>query len=439
MATTREASQLLTIPGEIPQFLPRRSSRIAALQARKAELEAASMRGEPSQSCSSHLELDPGPNLACSKCEGALCNNCSLAIDDCVKKLDELHVGVYHALKLTENGCKKEIRNILRENKKWTHATMGDQNIPESFLRGPALNATLRKLDFEHTSPPIPLYKGHFAAIVDNFMTEAECKELIRLAEESTRTQLPDSTLSPPVWEQAMVNAGGGKQVMSIDSRKSGRVILDSPDLADRILKRIMPFMRECELDRIQGQPKVTGFGPVRRGEVLRLSRLNERLRFLRYEGGDYFRPHWDGCFVTPDGLEKSLYTIQMYLNGDGEQDMEELKPHIEQAEKSNWIFAKDWQTELARLEAESEVEPENTHLTDQSCTSAVESSRKTGALLGGSTSFMAEINSRELLRIFPKTGSILIFQQRNMLHGGDDVFRGVKYTLRTDVMYATE
>jgi hypothetical protein len=34
-------------------------------------------------------------------------------------------------------------------------------------------------------------------------------------------------------------------------------------------------------------------------------------------------------CYVTPDGLEKSLYTIQLYLNGDGEQDMEELQPHI--------------------------------------------------------------------------------------------------------------
>lgn len=264
-------------------------------------------------------------------------------------------------------------------------------------------------------------------------MTEAECKELLRLAEESTRTQLPDSALSPPVWEQAMVNAGGGKQVMSIDTRKSGRVILDSPDLADRILERMMPFMRECEIDRLESKPLVTGLGPAKRGEVLRLSRLNERLRFLRYEGGDYFRPHWDGCFVTPDGLEKSLYTIHLYLNGEGEQDMEELQPHIEEAEKTNALFdfGQRWKLDLQ----DAEVESEEAQVGD----AAAESLGQTETLLGGATSFMAGMNSRESIRIFPKTGSVLIFQQRNLFHGGDDVFKGVKYTVRTDVMYATE
>lgn len=314
---------------------------------------------------------------------------------------------------------------------------MAGQNIPEDFLRGPAPNATLNILDFERTSPPIAQYKGHFAAIVDNFMTEAECKELIRLAEDSTRTQLPDSTLSPPVWEQAMINAGGGKQVMAIDTRKSGRVILDSPDLADRILERMMPFMRECEIDRLQGKPLVTGLGPAKRGEVLRLSRLNERLRFLRYEGGDYFRPHWDGCFVTPDGLERSLYTIHLYLNGEGEQDMEELQPHVERAEKANPLFAFDhrWDIDLQDAEAESD----EAQVGDRSSTAAAGSLGQTETLLGGATSFMAGMNSRESIRIFPKTGSVLIFQQRNLFHGGDDVFRGVKYTVRTDVMYTTE
>jgi hypothetical protein len=302
---------------------------------------------------------------------------------------------------------------------------MAHQEVPEDFLRGPGPNPTLHKLDFEHTSPPIPAYKDHFAAIVENFMTEAECKELIRLAEESTRTQLPDSTLSPPVWERAMINAGGGRQILSIDSRSSGRVILDSHDLAGRILDRLMPFFRECELDRVQGKPLVTGLGPAKRGEVLRLSRLNERLRFLRYEGGDYFRPHWDGCFVTPDEREKSLYTIHLYLNGDGEQDMEELKPHLERAEKGDWLTGNYGKDDLAEIGSEE--------------AQAGDSLGESEALLGGATSFMDGISSREFLRVFPKTGSILIFQQRNLFHCGDDVFRGVKYTLRTDVMYTTE
>ncbi|KAJ5964476.1 Prolyl 4-hydroxylase alpha subunit [Penicillium vulpinum] len=294
--------------------------------------------------------------------------------------------------------------------------------IPENFLRAPVPKATLHILDFEHTSPPIPLYKGHFAAVVENLLTETECKELIRLAEESTRIKLADSTLSPPAWEQAMINAGGGRQVLSVDTRKSGRIILDSHDLSGRILDRIMPFIQQCKIDCIQNKPLITGLRPAKAGEVFHLSRLNERLRFLRYEGGDYFRPHWDGRFVTPDELESSLFTIHLYLNGDGEQDMEELQPHIERAEKSNLLFVNSWEIDLA------ENEPEEAQVGDGN-----------EALLGGATSFMAGMNSKESVRVFPKTGSALIFQQRNLFHGGDDVFRGVKYTLRTDVMYTTE
>ncbi|KAJ5860798.1 Prolyl 4-hydroxylase alpha subunit [Penicillium soppii] len=306
---------------------------------------------------------------------------------------------------------------------------MTEGQIPKDFLRGPPPNATLRKLNFEKTNPPIPAFKGQFAAIVENLITEAECKEFIRLAEESTRTELPDSTLSPPKWVRAMVNVGDGREVMSTDHRKSQRIIFDSFDLAGRVMDRLMPFMRECEIDVIKNQPRVTGRDPASQGEVLRLTRLNERLRVLRYEGGDYFRPHCDGCYVTPDGKELSLFTIHLYLNGDGEQDMEELKPHIERAEKRNRLFKK---FDLAPIDSEEVGVGSKEH------PSALESADKSDTLLGGATSFTDGFILKNSVRIFPKAGSVLIFQQRNMLHGGDDVFRGVKYTVRTDVMYAS-
>ncbi|KAJ5142952.1 Prolyl 4-hydroxylase alpha subunit [Penicillium bovifimosum] len=314
---------------------------------------------------------------------------------------------------------------------------MTDQNIPDTFLRGPSPNATLHKLDFTQTNPPIPKFKDNFAAIVNNLLTETECKELLRVAEDSTRTVLPNSTLSPPTWERAMINAGGGKQIMSVDSRKSGRVILDSPDLAARILDRLMPFMRECGIDRVTDMPMVTGLGPAKRGEVLRLTRLNERMRFLRYEGGDYFRPHWDGCYVTPDGREKSLFTVHLYLNGDGEQDVEELERRIEKAEKEKYLWSSGGEVDLAQIGA-LEVEDGGGEEGEGEKT-AVETLEASETLLGGATSFMAAMNSKEVVRVFPRTGSVLIFQQRNLFHSGDDVFRGVKYTVRTDVMYATE
>ena len=44
--------------------------------------------------------------------------------------------------------------------------------------------------------------------------------------------------------------------------------------------------------------------------------------------------------------------------------------------------------------------------------------------------------DEEKYLDVEPKVGRVLIFQHRNLLHSGDDVIRGTKYTLRTDLMY---
>merc|ERR1712137_378290 len=79
--------------------------------------------------------------------------------------------------------------------------------------------------------------------------------------------------------------------------RKSDRCIIDSQLLADVIFHRVQPFLPK----RFQGETLIN---------------LNERLRFLRYDAGGFFRPHCDGFYVRPDGSEISLITMQLYLNG---------------------------------------------------------------------------------------------------------------------------
>ncbi|KAL1985423.1 hypothetical protein VTN96DRAFT_7866 [Rasamsonia emersonii] len=272
-------------------------------------------------------------------------------------------------------------------------------HIPDGFLPPePPPNAYLQRIDFMTTDPPMPEYNNMFAAVVHNLLTESECQELLRLAEASTLT----SDNQTPTWERAMINAGGGRQILAVDSRNCGRIIFDSPELAQRLLYRLMPFFRESGIDRLEKRPLVTGLGPARRGEVLQLSRLNERLRFLRYEGGEYFRPHWDGMYETDDGLERSYFTVHLYLNGEGEQDLEELKKAYEEKKKNG----------------------------------TVDRGSPDAKLLGGATSFVDTDKDDRAVRVFPKTGSVLVFQQNHLAHGGDDVFRGVKYTMRTDVMY---
>lgn len=275
--------------------------------------------------------------------------------------------------------------------------------IPDTFLRPEVPpHAASRKLDFTKSTPPLPCYKDHFAAIIDNVLTPSECSELIHLAEASTIA--PSSPAQPPTWERATINIGGGHQMIATDARNCGRIIYDTPDLATRLLSRLQPFLEEYGLTHVENQPLVTGLRG--RGKRYQLTRLNERLRFLKYEGGEYFQPHCDGRYVTPDQSEMSFYTLHLYLNGEGEQDVAELEREQERVESGG-------------------PEVVNTDVG--------------GKLLGGSTSFMSisGFNARDnQVRVFPRAGSVLVFQQNNLLHGGDSVVRGTKYTLRTDVLY---
>ena len=43
--------------------------------------------------------------------------------------------------------------------------------------------------------------------------------------------------------------------------------------------------------------------------------------------------------------------------------------------------------------------------------------------------------NGAQLLKIKPKTGSIIIFNH-DLWHEGSEVYSGIKYCLRTDIMY---
>lgn len=105
------------------------------------------------------------------------------------------------------------------------------------------------------------------------------------------------------------------------------------------------------------------------------LKGLNERFRFYRYTQGQTFKIHFDGTFERTKH-EKSFLTLIFYLNDN---------------------FA------------------------------------------GGETAFFhyrGSLNHALIkYKCFPKQGKALLFDHRQ-LHEGSEVFDGVKYVLRTDVMY---
>lgn len=54
---------------------------------------------------------------------------------------------------------------------------------------------------------------------------------------------------------------------------------------------------------------------PARLPNGLCARRVNERMRILKYLPGDEFKAHRDGCYASPDGMEVGQLTVLVYLN----------------------------------------------------------------------------------------------------------------------------
>lgn len=155
-------------------------------------------------------------------------------------------------------------------------STMASPILPPDFLLGPAPNLTKNNVDFKKTE--LPEYHGLYATVLDGCLTKEECDLLVRAAEATAKG----------VWEPAMVNVGGGQQKMIRESRDCGRILWDDRDMVERIWNRVKPVMGEImEVGQI---PRVSGRYGFKSSQVWEMTRLNERMRFLKYGRGQYFR-----------------------------------------------------------------------------------------------------------------------------------------------------
>ncbi|KAK5104560.1 hypothetical protein LTS08_002451 [Lithohypha guttulata] len=236
----------------------------------------------------------------------------------------------------------------------------------------PPSTCRAERIDFEKAG--LPEYRDKFAVLIHDLFSAEECKRLLEAAEESQSNQ----------WEEAMVNIGNGRQRLMTDIRSCGRIIWDNSEVVEQLLARLKPHLpgNVCHLENCPG---ITGLGPAKRNETWILERLNERLRFLRYTSGMYFRKHQDGSYVTPDGKEISFLTVHLYLNGQEDRITEGVH-------------------------------------------------QSTQPLRGGATRFFGFKNNH--YDVIPARGAVLVFQHRGLYHSGEEVEKGTKYTARTDVMY---
>lgn len=196
-----------------------------------------------------------------------------------------------------------------------------------------------------------------FAAKFRNVMSKSECQMLIELSEAAG-------------YEQALVNVGGGRQKLIQDYRNSHRMMLDSEPLALAIFDRIRSRLREA----------IAHSGLLQESRVGVPLEFNERLRFLRYTGGEFFEQHFDGCYARPrdhpKAGDRSYLTVLLYLNAG--------------YEGSTRLF--------------------NT---------------KFGA--NGDDSYYD---------VVPEPGMVFV-HEHHVLHSGQPITRGTKYVIRTDIMFS--
>jgi hypothetical protein len=161
-----------------------------------------------------------------------------------------------------------------------TSYTSKPVKIPPYFLFASPSDAdsiTVEKIDF--AASPLPEYAGMYATVLDNVLSASECAELLSLAEMS----------SSDGWQAALVNAGIGREVSAPEVRSCGRIIWDSTEMVKRIWDRcLLASGLEQDLQALNNQEMITGGQAM--GYKWKMTRLNERMRFLKYGSGQYFR-----------------------------------------------------------------------------------------------------------------------------------------------------
>ena len=129
---------------------------------------------------------------------------------------------------------------------------------------------------------------GLYACLVSGVLSRVECEALVAATER--RGYVP-----------ALLNKGRGREAYEPSFRRSDRRIVDDERLSRLIFARVRPY-----LEPYRDRWKLVG--------------ANERLRFLRYNPGDFFRLHGDGPYVRDSGPrrgDRSFVTLLLYLNDD--------------------------------------------------------------------------------------------------------------------------
>eukprot|EP01087_Luapelamoeba_hula_P020238 TRINITY_DN6878_c0_g1_i1.p1 TRINITY_DN6878_c0_g1~~TRINITY_DN6878_c0_g1_i1.p1 ORF type:complete len:303 (+),score=53.54 TRINITY_DN6878_c0_g1_i1:49-909(+) len=207
---------------------------------------------------------------------------------------------------------------------------------------------------------------------VDHFLSYRECAALLQRAETAG-------------WRPSPPSGGGHGRTGREYPRTSAVSIVVDQAVAQQWYDRIKPFVPE-DISWLRGNPNVPQ-DPT--APQWRPVGVVERLRLYRYEKGDEYPEHRDGCykrnFVNADGgtiQQRTFLTLLIYLN--------------DECEGGETVFYAN--NEHCQFLRASENKPVSVSVT-------------------------------------PELGRALV-SKHNILHKGSVVTRGVKYVARTDIVY---
>jgi len=233
-----------------------------------------------------------------------------------------------------------------------------------------------------------------FVSVIDHALSVDECNAVISRAEEAG-------------FSQALLSVGVGIETLNTDIRNSDRCIIDDEDFANVLYDRIKQFL-----------PKVYGSSNEKKGWTI--VGLNERMRILRYGRGQLFAEHYDASFVRIGDTygeragEKSLITVMIYLNSSSDGTiLRETKNENNNESDTNQAYCK------------GQISDKVPSLTDGNC-------------VGGATTLIAQDFTAKDQAVLPAVGRVFVFDH-DLLHAGECVKAGLKYAIRTDVMYKEE
>jgi hypothetical protein len=200
--------------------------------------------------------------------------------------------------KQTENENSDLIRKLQIVNTNYTSLPV---DIPEDFLAPLPDPSTIKVETVDFANSVLSEYGKLYAVVLDNVLSQEECNQLIHLAELSAGGHGEEDKPNNG-WVPAMVNAGPGKEFFAPDYRNSDRIVWDNNMIVERLWKRIIQGKGVKEyLSVLDGEKyyPVVGDGATRWGErwVITKQGMNERMRFLKYGAGQFFRrkllPHF--------------------------------------------------------------------------------------------------------------------------------------------------